>query len=380
MKRFLGRWILATCAAFGGALLPATSQAAGAPATTPTAGAPARPKVCLVLSGGGARGAAHVGVIAVLEELRVPVDCIAGTSMGALVGAAYASGMSVAEMEQALREIDTRLLFVESRRARSSRSARKLDDDLVLFGFELGVRDGKLLLPKGRSRASSSRPCCGELTKAKGYLRFDELPIPFRAVATDLVSGKSVVCSEGELANAMRASMSVPGRDRAGGVRRQDAGRRRPHATTCRSTSRAGWAPTSSSPSTWGRTLAPKDQLNSVVGITGQVINLLTEQNVRTSLASLKPADVLILPELGDFSAADFDHLPQTVPIGAAAARKVADRLAALSVPPDAYAALAGAAARRPGRARRTDRLDPLRAARTRQSRVRAVAAGDQAG
>ena len=68
MKRFLGRWILATCAAFGGALLPATSQAAGAPATTPTAGAPARPKVCLVLSGGGARGAAHVGVIKVLEE------------------------------------------------------------------------------------------------------------------------------------------------------------------------------------------------------------------------------------------------------------------------------------------------------------------------
>ena len=149
MKRFLGRWILATCAAFGGALLPATSQAAGAPATTPTAGAPARPKVCLVLSGGGARGAAHVGVIEVLEELRVPVDCIAGTSMGALVGAAYASGMSVAEMEQALREIDTRLLFNEKPPREEQSIRAKLDDDLDLFGLELGVRDGEAAAAEG---------------------------------------------------------------------------------------------------------------------------------------------------------------------------------------------------------------------------------------
>ena len=338
MKRFLGRWILATCAAFGGALLPATSQAAGAPATTPTAGAPARPKVCLVLSGGGARGAAHVGVIAVLEELRVPVDCIAGTSMGALVGAAYASGMSVAEMEQALREIDTRLLFVEKPPREEQSIRAKLDDDLDLFGFELGVRDTKLLLPKGAVSGVQLETVLRRLTKAKGYLRFDQLPIPFRAVATDLVSGKSVVFSEGELANVMRASMSVPGviaPAEFDGKMLVDGGltdnlpvdvARRMGAEIVIAVN-------------LGTTLAPKDQLNSVVGITGQVINLLTEQNVRTSLASLKPADVLILPELGDFSAADFDHLPQTVPIGAAAARKVADRLAALSVPPDAYAA-----------------------------------------
>ena len=329
MKRFLGRWILATCAAFGGALLPATSQAAGAPATTPTAGAPARPKVCLVLSGGGARGAAHVGVIAVLEELRVPVDCIAGTSMGALVGAAYASGMSVAEMEQVLREIDTRLLFVEKPPREEQSIRAKLDDDLDLFGFELGVRDTKLLLPKGAVSGVQLETVLRRLTKAKGYLRFDELPIPFRAVATDLVSGKSVVFSEGELANVMRASMSVPGviaPAEFDGKMLVDGGltdnlpvdvARRMGADIVIAVN-------------LGTTLAPKDQLNSVVGITGQVINLLTEQNVRTSLASLKPADVLILPELGDFSAADFDHLPQTVPIGEAAARKVADRLAAV--------------------------------------------------
>src|SRR5262249_6770276 len=89
-----------------------------------------------------------------------------------------------------------------------------------------------------------------------------------------------------------------------------------------------------------GTPLAPREQLKSVLGVSGQVINILTEQNVQVSLATLKPTDVLILPELGDFSAADFDHLPMTVPIGEAAARKVADKLSALSLPPAQYAAL----------------------------------------
>ena len=87
--------------------------AAQAPAASSSVAPPARPKVCLVLSGGGARGAAHIGVIKVLEELRVPIDCIAGTSMGSLVGGAYASGMSVPEMEALIEEITTALLFRE---------------------------------------------------------------------------------------------------------------------------------------------------------------------------------------------------------------------------------------------------------------------------
>src|SRR6188472_2984272 len=72
-----------------------------------------RPKICLVLSGGGARGAAHIGVIKVLEQLRVPIDCITGTSMGSLVGGAYASGMTTAEMEALISVISTDLLFKE---------------------------------------------------------------------------------------------------------------------------------------------------------------------------------------------------------------------------------------------------------------------------
>ena len=338
MMHLMGRWIVAIGVALSVAGFAAAPQLAGAQATTPAAAAPARPKVCLVLSGGGARGAAHVGVIAVLEQLRVPVDCIAGTSMGALVGAAYASGMSVAEMEDVLREIRTSLLFVEKppRKERSIRS--KLDDNLDLFGFELGVRDAKLMLPKGAVTGVQLETVLRRLSKVKGYRRFDQLPIPFRAVATDLVNGKAMVFSEGELATAMRASMSVPGviaPAEIDGKMLVDGGlvdnlpvdvARRMGADVVIAVN-------------LGTTLAPKEALDSVLGITAQVINLLTEQNVRASLASLKPTDVLIQPELGDFSAADFDHLPQAVPIGAAAARAVAERLTALSLPPAAYAA-----------------------------------------
>ena len=319
-------------------LAPCAATASTAPASASPVTSATRPKVCLVLSGGGARGAAHVGVIQVLEELRVPVDCIAGTSMGALVGAAYASGMSVAEMEAMLGEITTGLLFKEKPPRQEQAIRRKLEDNLDLFGFEMGQRDTGLLLPKGVVSGVQLETVLRRLSRAKGFLNFDQLPIPFRAVATDLVSGKSVVFREGELANVMRASMSVPGviaPAEFDGKMLVDGGLtdNLPVEVAPRMGADIVIAVNLGTP------LAPRDQLNSVLGITGQVINLLTEQNVRASLASLRPADVLILPELGDFSAADFDHLPQAVPVGADAARKVADRLAALGLPPTDYAA-----------------------------------------
>ena len=331
-RRFLEVFVVLAlaCEASG-----ATAQAAP---KEPAAGPPGRPKVCLVLSGGGARGAAHVGVIAVLEQMRVPVDCIAGTSMGALVGGAYASGMSVAEMGEVLKEISTSLLFVEKPPREEQSIRAKLDDNLDLFGLELGVRGTKLLLPKGAVTGVQLETVLRRLAKVKGYQRFDQLPIPFRAVATDLVTGKAKVFSDGELATAMRASMSVPGviaPAEIDGKMLVDGGlvdnlpvdvARRMGADVVIAVN-------------LGTTLAPKEDLDSVLGITAQVINLLTEQNVRASLAALKPADVLIEPALGEFSAADFDHLPQAVPIGAAAASMVADRLTALSLPPAAYAA-----------------------------------------
>src|SRR5256714_12942805 len=100
----------------------------GAAATNPVGQDTKRPRICLVLSGGGARGAAHVGVLKVLEELRVPIDCITGTSMGSLVGASYASGTTVAEMEQILQGISTELLFKENP-PRQEQTIRRMPDE-----------------------------------------------------------------------------------------------------------------------------------------------------------------------------------------------------------------------------------------------------------
>jgi NTE family protein len=300
--------------------------------------ATARPKVCLVLSGGGARGAAHVGVIKVLEEMHVPVDCITGTSMGSIVGAAYASGTSVEEMEKVISEMSVSDIVREKPPRQDLAFRIKEDDRTILLGPELGLTDKlEVVPPKGIVSGVALETVLRRLSKVQGYRKFDDLSIPYRAVATDLVTGKPVVFSEGELANVMRASMSVPGVIAPAEIEGRmliDGGltdnlpvdvARRMGADIVIAVN-------------LGTPLLKREELTSLIGVTAQMVNILTEQNVQASLASLKPTDILILPELEGFSAGDFDHMTKTVPIGEAAARKVADRLAALAEPPAVYA------------------------------------------
>jgi NTE family protein len=196
------------------AIAPAKPQAAAAVQPDAADAALQRPRICLVLSGGGARGAAHVGVLKVLDELRVPIDCIAGTSMGAVVGGAYASGNTIAEMERLIANLSTELLFNE-KLPRQEQSVRRKQDDLTnLVGPELGYRDRELLLPKGFVSGVQLEAIPRRLAPIRGLRSFDELPIRYRAVATDLATGKAVVFSDGELADAMRASMRWPGPSR----------------------------------------------------------------------------------------------------------------------------------------------------------------------
>jgi NTE family protein len=304
-----------------------------------TASSVKRPKICLVLSGGGARGAAHVGVIKVLEEYRVPIHCIVGNSMGALVGASYATGTSVAEMEEIIAGISTELLFKEKPPRKELAMRRKQDDYSILFSPEFGVGDGELKLPKGLVTGVQLETVLRRLSKAKGYYNFDDLPIPYRTVATDLVTGKVVVFSEGELANVMRASMSVPvavapveisGKLLVDGMLTQNLPVETGHMLH----------PDIIIAVNVGTPLLKRDELNGILGVSGQMLSILTEQNVQTSLALLKPTDILITPDLGNFSTGDFDNLPQISPLGEEAARKVADRLAQLSIPAKEYAAL----------------------------------------
>ncbi len=322
------------------AVPPAMAVPAQAIEPSRAEGSPKRPKICLVLSGGGARGAAHVGVIKVLEEYRVPIDCIAGTSMGALVGASYATGTSVAEMETILKGISTELLFKEAPPRQERAMRRKEDDYGILFTPEVGLDNGEVKFGKGIVSGVQLETVLRRLSKAKGHYQFDKLPIPYRAVATDLVTGKAVVFSEGELANVMRASMSVPGAVAPAEVDGMILVDGMLTSNLPVQTTRNDMGADIIIAVNVGTPLLKREQLTGIFGVSGQMLSILTEQNVQASLATLTPSDVLISPDLGDFSTGDFDHLEQIAPIGEAAARKVAGRLAQLSIPAGEYAAL----------------------------------------
>lgn len=320
-------------------LLAALALPVGAAEPVTPAPTAKRPKICLVLSGGGARGAAHVGVLKVLEEYRVPIHCITGTSMGSLVGAAYASGTTVPEMDEIMANITTELLFKEKPPRAQMSMRRKADDYKAFVGPEIGITGGKISFGKGIVTGVQLETVLRQLSKIKGYHDFDKLPIPFRAVATDLVTGKAVVFHDGELANVMRASMSVPG---AVAPAEFDGKMLVDGMLTSNlpvDAARAMGADLVIAVNV-GTPLLKRDELNGIGGVVGQMLSILTEQNVQASLASLKPEDILITPELEGFGTGDFDDLKKIAPLGEPAARKVAERLSRLSIPAAEYAAL----------------------------------------
>lgn len=312
----------------------------GATATSVPGGTSlSRPKIGLVLSGGGARGAAHIGVLKVLEELRVPVDVIAGTSMGSIVGASYATGLSVAEMEAAIKLITTDTLFTDKPPRADQTMRQKTDDETPFLIPELGVGKDGIVLPKGIVTGVALEGELRKLVQIGNARSFDELPIPFRAIATDIGTGEMVVLSSGSVVAAIRASMSVPGAVAPVTIgRRQlvDGGLVRNLPVDIAREMGADVIIAVN----LGTPLLRPDQITSVLSVSMQMINILTEQNVNRSLKELTARDVLIVPELGDFSSANFDDLMRTVPIGEAAAWKVADQLRRYSLTPDQYAAL----------------------------------------
>jgi NTE family protein len=314
-------------------MMPAAAQQT---AEVPAGG---RPRIGLVLSGGGARGAAHIGVLKVLEEMHVPIACITGTSMGSIVGAGYASGTSIAEMERIVSEMSAEALFHEQPPRFEQSMRRKSDDHVNYIGPEIGIRGKEIQLPKGLVSGVQLETVLRQLSKIKGYYDFDRLPIPFRAVATDIVTGDAVVLRSGELASAMRASMSVPGAfapARIGGHTLLDGGlvRNLPVDVARDLCADVVIAVNLGSP------LLKEDEVGSILGVTQQMVNILTEQNVQQSLRELRPGDVLLTPDLEGFSSSDFDKLPQIMTRGEEIARKTQDQLARFSIPEDEYALL----------------------------------------
>jgi len=171
-----------------------------------------RPKIGLALGGGGARGCAHVGVLRVLDKMHIPIDYIAGTSMGAVVGGLYASGLSVDEIERALVTTDWNDALADRTRYRELTFRRKDDENRYLTSFDAGLHGIRLALPSGLRSAQKLRFLLQSyLIPVAGVHDFSKLPIPFKAVASDIETGDAVVLDHGDLAAAIRASMSIPG-------------------------------------------------------------------------------------------------------------------------------------------------------------------------
>ena len=309
------------------------------PAVAPEAPAKPRPKIGLVLSGGGARGITHIGVLKVIEQLRIPVDYIAATSMGAVVGGLYASGMSPADMEKQITTVSWPTLLSDSPPRRDVGFRTKEEDAKFPLAFEIGFRDWQFRAFKGALSGSNLELFLHELTRSvDNVATFDQLPIPFRAIATDMVTGREVIFDRGPIYQAMRASMSVPGMFTPAEIDGRILGDGGLVNNLPIDVVRAMGAEVVIAVNI-GTPLMSRDQLSSVLGYTAQMVNILTEQNVRAQLASLKPTDILISPELGDLTFADFAKSAQFIALGEKAAEGMRERLAALSESATTYVA-----------------------------------------
>ncbi len=312
------------------------------PAATETGAAassadPPRPRIGLVLAGGGAKGGAHVGVLKVLEQMHVPIDCIAGTSMGALVGAGYASGIPADELQKFLVGIDWKSVVGGQGRRDLEPVEQKRQGVTYSNQLELGVRKSGVIMPGGLVNTSSIEDLLRTyVASARMQSDFDKLPIPYRAVATDMVSGRMVVLDKGDIATAMRASMAIPGAFAPVIVGKQilsDGGMVRN---------------------------IPVDVARHLCADVVIVVNLVEppadpascraircmsstdvgiQANEQLQLQTLTDKDVLIDVQMGDIRTADFERIPETIPLGEKAAREQMAALAKYSLPADEYLA-----------------------------------------
>lgn len=305
---------------------------------TPVTATAHRPRVALVLSGGGALGLAHIGVIQELERLGVHPDMVVGTSMGALVGGLYAGGMDGNELERAVTRMDWDVIFDPTPRRDNLRYRQKLAQAEFPVKASLGLKDGALKLPEALVLDQNLLLALRRLTPASAAVpTFDELPIPFRAVATDIESGKRVVLDHGELPMAMRSSMSVPGVFSAVPLNGQllvDGGLADNLPIDVAREMGADVVIAVSIKSQ----LLDKSRLDSALAVLGQTTSLLIIANERIQLATLTPRDVLVTIDAGKLTAIDFNQSAALIEVGRRAVQAQIPALRVLAHSSDAPA------------------------------------------
>lgn len=298
-----------------------------------------RPRIGLVLSGGGARGLAHVGVIQVLEEMKIPVYCIAGTSMGAIVGGIYASGMSPADLEKFITSMQWNEAFKDKPDPSEMTFRRKRDAADFLIDLDLGFKDGEFTIPRGVLQGQNLNLILKSmLIHTEGIDDFNKLSIPFRAVATDIETGDAVILGKGELVKAIRASMSIPalfapveidGRLLVdGGVANNlpiDIARQMGADVVI--------------VVDISTELSRRDQLTSSVEITSQLTSIMVQRNTQAQIRTMREGDILIRPDLGAIGSGDFFKAVDAVAAGRKKAGEMKPELAHLAVKEEEFLA-----------------------------------------
>lgn len=292
-----------------------------------------RKKVGIALSGGGALGLAHIGVLRYFEEHRIPVDFVAGTSMGGLIGAIYATGLPAKELESIARETDWNQLLRVNPRFQDRPVAEKQEWNRI--SGSLAFRFGKKLgLPSGINAGQPLALFFSRFAAPYSEVQsFDELPIPFQCVATDLVEGTPFVLSKGSLPLAMRATMAIPGAFTP--VKWQgrvlvDGGLvdNIPTDVVKDMGAEAVIAVSLNTPP------AKASNLNSLPAILGQVASIAVAQNERLSL---KLADTVVPVQISGITGLDYSRAGDLITIGYEAAKASAYALEKYSVPQDEW-------------------------------------------
>ena len=296
-----------------------------------------RPKIGLVLSGGGARGFAHVGVLKTIEQLNIPIDIVVGTSMGSIVGGLYAIGLTPDEIEKGIQGIDWGVVFNDYAR-REFRSFQRKQDDYQFTQKRIGVTGEGLRLSPGLIDGQQIELALDRLAYPGFHITdFDKLRLPYRALATDIETGDAVILDKGNIAKAMRASMSIPGAlppIKYDGMLLVDGGvgNNVPINVARDMGADIVIVVDVSAP------LASQDELQSSIGITAQLTTILTRRIADQQLETLSASDVLIIPGREDLSSSNFLEYDELIQAGLDSAVEATGQLSSLSVSDTEYA------------------------------------------
>ena len=298
-------------------------------------GFPHRDGIVLVLSGGGTKGLAHIGVIEVLERENIPIAAIVGTSMGAIIGGLYASGYSAAEMKEIISGLD--MMEIISNRS----SAEAVDVNYnkppssgsAIFNVFMD-EEKKPRSNRGMLRAKGLYTFLNEMTTRVTVTDFNLLPIPFAAMATDLETGESVVLRDGNLASALRASLSIPGIFEPwemNGRLLVDGGLRA-NLPVLEAKKLFPGHPVVAVNLSPGNITKKRENLRSLLEVMAQTVEILMVHQVRVNAAA---ADLVISPKVKDFGVLQSDGYDQIIARGSAAAEPMIEQLRNITCLPD---------------------------------------------